>query len=71
MPRIPILKCINFHKDFIDAFPERTKKPAFTKAGLHHALAVFFKRPQAVLQIGADRINYLNKEYAYIATKSN
>src|SRR5229473_5372708 len=30
-------------------------RPAFAKTGLHHALAVFITRPQAVDQIGAMR----------------
>src|SRR6266571_6365234 len=30
-------------------------RPAFAKTGLHHALAVFITRPQAVGQIGAMR----------------
>src|SRR5712671_4760747 len=30
-------------------------RPAFAKTGLHHALAVFIRRPQAVDQIGAMR----------------
>lgn len=47
------------------------KKPTLAKAGLYLALAVFIKRPQAVLQIGADIIKYQFREYAYRAIKSN
>src|SRR5713101_6700762 len=35
--------------------PNKKTRPAFAKTGLHHALAVFIKRPQAVDQIGAMR----------------